>query len=155
MTTTPVYEGHSPNVSPNSRAERALALFEERGSLIRAVAADTYEVPSCGFRGKRYIVHYGGSEESCSCPDFQYRGNICKHLLCIGIKHAARRSGVREVRTVAAVAGDPFKAAGMARPDLNHESPHGCYSGWVYMGWEDSETGEEELERVPCKRCHS
>ena len=138
---------------PTTRAEHALRLYEERGSLIRAVAADTYEVPSCGFRGKRYIVRYGGRVESCTCKDFEF-GYICKHLLAVGIMHAAGRSGVREVRTMAAVAGDPFKAAGMARPDLNHESPHGCYSGWVYMGWEDSETGEEELERVPCRRCH-
>ena len=50
-------------------------------------------------------------------------------------------------------AGDPFIAAG-SRRDLGHESPHGCLDGFVYMGWEDPETGEEELERVPCRRCH-
>jgi hypothetical protein len=60
------------DVSPNSRAERALALFEERGHLIRAVASDTYEVPSCGMVGRRYTVRYGGTEESCTCPDAAY-----------------------------------------------------------------------------------
>ena len=38
------------------------------------------------------------------------------------------------------------------------ESPHGCYEGWVYLGFEgEDENGEhvELIERVPCKRCHS
>ena len=35
------------------------------------------------------------------------------------------------------------------------ESPHGCIDGWVFLGWEDPETGEAAIERVPCKRCHS
>ena len=100
--------------NPTTRAERALRLFAERGSLIRAVASDTFEVPSCGMRGKRYIVRYGGSVESCSCKDFQF-GHTCKHLLAVGIMHAARRSGVREVRTVRVAAGDPFKAVSKKR----------------------------------------
>lgn len=34
--------------------------------------------------------------------------------------------------------------------------PHGCYDGWVYLGFEgEDENGEhvEEIERVPCRRC--
>ena len=107
-------------------------------------------------RGKRYTVRYGGGVESCTCKDFAF-GYICKHLLAVGIMHAARRSGVREVRTVAAVSGDPFKAAGMARPDLRDETPHGCYSGWLYLGFEGEDADgnpTEELERVRCRRCH-
>jgi hypothetical protein len=50
-------------------------------------------------------------------------------------------------------AGDPFIAAGSRRPDLDHESPHGCWDGFLYLGWEDPETGEEALERIPCRRC--
>ena len=37
------------------------------------------------------------------------------------------------------------------------ESPHGCIDGWVYLGFEgEDENGEhvEEMERVPCRRCH-
>ncbi len=37
------------------------------------------------------------------------------------------------------------------------ETPHGCYDGWVYFGFEgEDENGEhvEEIERVPCRRCH-
>jgi hypothetical protein len=53
-------------------------------------------------------------------------------------------------------AGDRFFAASL-RPDLRDETPHGCIDGWVYLGFEgEDENGEhvEELERVPCCRCH-
>jgi hypothetical protein len=53
-------------------------------------------------------------------------------------------------------AGDPFIAAGSWRFDAGHESPHGCWDGWVYLGFEgEDENGEyvEEIERVPCRRC--
>jgi hypothetical protein len=36
------------------------------------------------------------------------------------------------------------------------ERPHGCYEGWVYLGFEgEDENGEpaEVIERVPCRRC--
>jgi hypothetical protein len=36
------------------------------------------------------------------------------------------------------------------------ETPHGCYAGWVYMGFEDEdESGEhlEVIESVRCRRC--
>jgi hypothetical protein len=37
------------------------------------------------------------------------------------------------------------------------ETPHGCYEGWVYMGYEgvdeDGEHVEVDTERVPCRRC--
>ena len=42
------------------------------------------------------------------------------------------------------------------RPDLDHETPHGCIDGWVYLGFEgEDENGEhvEAIERVPCRRC--
>ncbi len=51
-------------------------------------------------------------------------------------------------------AGDPFYAA-KRRPDTD-ETPHGCYEGWVYLGFEGEDLdGEhvEEIERVPCRRC--
>ncbi len=37
------------------------------------------------------------------------------------------------------------------------ETPHGCYEGWIYLGFEgEDENGEhvEEIERVPCRRCN-
>jgi hypothetical protein len=45
------------------------------------------------------------------------------------------------------------------RPEVlvpEEETPHGCYDGWVYMGFEvEGEHGEpvERTERVPCRRC--
>ncbi len=75
----------------STRAERALVLFEERGSFIRSVAADTFEVPSCGMRGKRYTVRYGGGVESCTCKDFEFNGGPCKHLIATALLFAALR----------------------------------------------------------------
>ena len=42
------------------------------------------------------------------------------------------------------------------RPD--QESPHACYEGWIYLGFEcEDESGEhvEVMERVPCQRCNA
>ncbi len=47
------------------------------------------------------------------------------------------------------LAGDGFAYAG-------DDAPHGCYDGFVYLGFEgEDENGEqvEEIERVPCRRC--
>ena len=41
---------------------------------------------------------------------------------------------------------------------LPEETPHGCYEGWVYLGYEgEDENGEpsEQIERVPCRRCNA
>ena len=54
-------------------------------------------------------------------------------------------------------AGDPFFYAGSQRQDRDLDPPCGCYDGWVYLGFEgEDENGEnvEEVERVPCRRCH-
>jgi hypothetical protein len=48
----------------------------------------------------------------------------------------------------------PEKVAASAR----EATPHGCYEGWVYMGFEGEDAnGEhvEEIERVPCRGCHA
>jgi hypothetical protein len=42
-------------------------------------------------------------------------------------------------------------------PVPTDESPHGCYNGWVYMGFGgEDENGEygEDIERVRCRRCN-
>jgi hypothetical protein len=44
------------------------------------------------------------------------------------------------------------------RPDTQEEeTPHFCYDGWVFLGYEgvdeDSELVEVTTERVPCRRC--
>jgi hypothetical protein len=35
------------------------------------------------------------------------------------------------------------------------KTPHGCYEGWVYLGFETEEDGElvEIYDRVRCRRC--
>jgi hypothetical protein len=53
-------------------------------------------------------------------------------------------------------AGDAFYAAAKHRTATD-ESPHGCYNGWVYMGFGgEDENGEygEDIERVQCRRCN-
>ena len=91
---------------PNTRAERALCLYEEHGHEITRIAPDVYRVPSQD--GERsYDVVYG-EREQCPCADHQYRHVSCVHLLAVGIAHAKKR--FTTVRTVS-VAGDPFAAA--------------------------------------------
>jgi hypothetical protein len=43
-------------------------------------------------------------------------------------------------------------------PTTPDETPHGCYEGWVYLGFKgEDESGEyvELVERVPCRRCNA
>jgi hypothetical protein len=46
------------------------------------------------------------------------------------------------------LAGDPFAAAGNKA-----DRPCACYSGWVFVSFENAE-GEEAIEAYPCRRCH-
>ena len=114
-TTTVAHPAPPTTTNLNARAERALALYREHGHEIQDLGEGTFEVPSCTGR-EIYRVRYGGKvEESCSCPDWKF-GHVCKHLLCVGIAHARRRGGVKEISAIAVAAGDPFKAAaGTAR----------------------------------------
>src|SRR5215207_6636822 len=76
--------------SANTRAERALRLFEEHGHEITRIAAGVYRVPSSdGLRS--YDVLYG-EREQCVCPDFEFgAGRACKHILAVGLFVARRR----------------------------------------------------------------
>ncbi len=41
-------------------------------------------------------------------------------------------------------------------PAATEEPPHGCYDGWVFLGFDgEDENGEpvEVIERVPCRGC--
>jgi hypothetical protein len=53
-------------------------------------------------------------------------------------------------------AGDPFYAASRRDHHRDHDHPHGCLDGFVYIGHlvegEDSEE-TEVFEAVPCRRC--
>jgi predicted nucleic acid-binding Zn finger protein len=79
----------SPQSSANARAERALELYRHHGRKIVRLAENVYRVPSQD--GERsYDVVYGEREE-CVCPDFEFHGGPCKHILAVGISVAKRR----------------------------------------------------------------
>ncbi len=114
--------------APETREQRALALYRERGDEIRRVGQDLYLVPSCTGRGF-YSVDYRA--ETCDCPDFLRRGENCKHILAVGVLVAKRRSRLRQVCA--------------------------CNDGWTTIGQlvVDPETGEEaeEYALYLCRRC--
>jgi SWIM zinc finger len=127
---------------PSTREARGLELYRRGG--IERIARDVYRVPSCSGSGS-YDVLYGEREE-CSCPDYLYgNGRACKHLLAVGIMHAAKRSGVKVHTIPAAIAGDPFAHAAKRR-DCSL-----CFGGYVTITVE--EDGIERDEAVPCRRC--
>jgi hypothetical protein len=88
-TTTVAHPAPPTTTNLNARAERALRLFEERGHEIERIAPDVYRVPSQHLRCT-YTVEYG-VRENCSCPDHEYRGVNCVHILTVGISVAKRR----------------------------------------------------------------
>ena len=108
-------------VETNPRVERALALHRSYGHLIEEVAPDFYLVPG---QSGEHFWHVDYAEETCDCPDHQYRRVTCIHIFAVGIHKAKRRS-----------------------------RPHACKGGLVYMGRLDEETGDQIVEAVPCKRC--
>jgi SWIM zinc finger len=135
---------------PSTREQRGLELYRERGDEIQLLGENTFGVPSCTGRGL-YEVRYGGDVESCSCPDYEF-GHTCKHLLAVGIAHASRRSGIREIRVLATVAGDPFAHAGKLPPCV------GCGGrfGWREMVecGEDNHDGLTYFDGDPlCQTC--
>jgi hypothetical protein len=34
----------------------------------------------------------------------------------------------------------------------DQDHPHACWDGYVYLGYTD-EDGEEQIEKLPCRRC--
>jgi hypothetical protein len=59
--------------------------------------------------------HVDLAEETCTCEDYEFFGSKhgvpCKHIFCVAIGLASRRSGVRVIGLPAAIAGDPFAHA--------------------------------------------
>jgi hypothetical protein len=80
------------SVAPDARALRALALYRERGAEIERTGPFTYLVPSCTGTGS-WAVNY--ERETCDCPDFERRGDACKHVYAVGIMRAKRRGASR------------------------------------------------------------
>ena len=111
---------------PSTREQRGLELYRTRGHEIHQTAEDLYLVPSCTGQGF-YSVDY--REETCDCPDFEHRGENCKHILAVGVHVAKRR----------------------------RRRPHVCNGGWITLGQlvVDPETGEEteEYALYLCRKC--
>ncbi len=128
----------------DGRDARALELYRERGEEISYLGEYLFEVPSCTGRTV-YRVRYGGDVESCSCKDFEFNGGPCKHLIATALLFAARRSGVKEIRIPATIAGDPI-AFGAKRKGCP-----ACFGGHVTLTVE--EDGREYEEAAPCRRC--
>ena len=69
------------SVHERNRAERAIALYNERGGEIRKIGPQLYLVPGCS--ADAYTVDLRA--ESCDCPDYEHRckdvdGLLCKHI---------------------------------------------------------------------------
>jgi hypothetical protein len=68
-----------------------------------------------------------------------------------GTRPTARQGETVDERSLAHSGHQPH-------PDVQEEeTPHFCYDGWVYLGYEgvdeDGELAEVATERLPCRRC--
>lgn len=76
---------------PATRELRGLALYRDRGDEITRVLPHTYSVPSC--TGTRtYIVRL--DRGTCECPDFERRGEACKHVYAAEVAASKTRTRV-------------------------------------------------------------
>lgn len=64
------------------REERANTMIQNHME-IRQTSDSTYIVPSQTEKGKAYQVFNVGEEWDCECPDFYFRGLICKHIYAV------------------------------------------------------------------------
>ena len=64
------------------REERAQTIINSHAE-IRQTNDSTYIVPSQTEKGKAYQVVNVGEEWDCECPDFYWRGLICKHIYAV------------------------------------------------------------------------
>ncbi len=75
----------------SSREERGRQIFEERYNEITHVAGDEWYVPASALLDGRYVVRLGDNP-SCECPDHEYRGATCKHIIAATIANAKSRT---------------------------------------------------------------
>jgi hypothetical protein len=88
------------------------------------------------------VYHRGRKEESKS-PE-----RVAKHI-----------SGPETKGGTAPMARNPIiRETTPQVPATTDETPHGCYRGWVFLGFQgEDDNGEpaEIIERVPCRRCRT
>lgn len=63
------------------RSQRGLAIVNGKGKRIRQIVGATYLVPSQTNASGGYVVKV--DEGTCTCPDFETRGERCKHLWAV------------------------------------------------------------------------
>ncbi len=87
----------APPTRKETRADRGLELYRERGHEIESIGHGRYEVPGCS--GGSYTVDLAvfGGEETCSCPD-RHREYSCKHLVAATIFRAKSRAKARRAQ---------------------------------------------------------
>jgi hypothetical protein len=98
---------------------------------VHCLEGELWAVPST--RGGFYQVDL--VDETCPCEDFTFYGSLvgvaCRHIYAAAIARARGRD--------------------LDLPDHDHGCALCMSSGFVFFGVE--EDGEEEIERVPCRRC--
>lgn len=89
MSKTSVAQGRQrERIQRMARERRGIALYRERGEEIEHLKGRTWAVPSCSGEGL-YLVDLNA--EICGCPDFERRGENCKHIYAAAI--ASAKSG--------------------------------------------------------------
>jgi transposase-like protein len=77
------------------REERAHTLINSQVE-IRQTSDSTYIVPSQTEKGKAYQVVNVSEEWDCECPDFYFRGVICKHIYAVKLWKLIRTRIIEE-----------------------------------------------------------
>jgi hypothetical protein len=88
-----------------ARERRGITLYRDRGEEIEHLRGSLWTVPSCSGEGL-YLVDLHA--EICGCPDFERRGENCKHIYaaaiasaksgqCVGCGKKVRRRELRQV----------------------------------------------------------
>ncbi len=93
MTTTQVSAAPEGEYA-STRQPRGFALFQERSGEIQQIGRGLYSVPSCSDPRRDYEVYYTTDAVRCSCNDFQYRREICKHIHAVSLYAARRRKAI-------------------------------------------------------------
>ena len=94
-------------VSVARRVHRGLGLWRNQGAEIRPIPAGGLSVPSCTESGRIYKVSLA-DEGRCSCADWQYRRQPCKHVFAALIwVTKPRRALVLAEKRRAAMLGRP------------------------------------------------
>ena len=74
-----------------ARERRGITLYRDRGEEIEHLRGSLWAVPSCSGEGL-YLVDLHA--EICGCPDFERRGENCKHIYAAAIASAKSASCV-------------------------------------------------------------